>query len=165
MIRAILFLSFFTCIIYNSFCQAKSIDFLIGEWTIETRFKMGEKSIVKLAYLKASEIMDGKGILIEEKHERITEKETYFYNMTVLVSDKPNSWKGISNNSLGNRKFLKGHFVDNKLILLIEGELFDKKYSKNRMEIEKLDLGGFESKLFGCENGNKCELIYSFRTK
>jgi len=143
----------------------EELDFLLGEWIIKTQYKIGEKPIEKLAFFNATKIMGGKGILIEEKHERTMVEGTYFYNMTVLVSDKPGSWKGISNNSLGNRKLLKGHFIDNKLVLFVEGELFDKKYSKNRMEFEKLDLEGFELKLFGCEHDDNCKLIYSFRTE
>ena len=100
--------------------ETSQLDFLIGEWHLETRFVLNGEETVSTATLEARYILDGFAIQVFEHHGSGDFRSTTIYHFDT----DSESWAGAAVNTLGNRKILDGKMVDDELIFLMGGELF-----------------------------------------
>jgi len=123
--------------------QADLLDFLIGEWTLETTIELKDGSRkTGCARLSVSEKMNGLGILWEERHFRSSDcspQDNDYFNMCILHYDKKNEqWEGGSVNTLGNRKEWTVALEEEKVVIEISGEMFSPSLQANRMIFEDI---------------------------
>ncbi|MCP5051357.1 MAG: leucine-rich repeat domain-containing protein [bacterium] len=116
--------------------EVSQLDFIIGQWKLRTLFKTKNGSYFeRRADLTAKYIMDGYGIMVEERHPGKTD---YYTHAVYSYDTKSKKWEGASVNTLGNRKHLDGEFKDGKLVFIQEGELFMGRKGKNRVTFHSM---------------------------
>jgi len=112
-----------------------SLEFMVGNWSLETWFLVpGGEKMEATAQLKVEAILDGSGVVMQERHEpQIAGRPPFHETMVLGMDPRTDEIEGASVNSLGNRKLNEGAFEGDQLVLEQSGEMFGGKSGRNRL--------------------------------
>jgi len=136
-----------------------AFEFILGNWKLTEYYAHGEGEpiVVNTARIQATAVMNGKGIQVTSLHPS-DDPSSFFAGMS-LYTLHPTTGKivGMSNNTLGNRKFLDGEFIDGKLVFRNYGELFGGASGYNLFTYHNIQENSYQFSMTRCpEEANTC---------
>ena len=105
----------------------KQLSFMEGDWELETLFYDGDGNLTQQgkATMSGKKILDGVGFQFENRFPYAEDPAGFFGNVVIFSVDAENgALKGVSNNTLGNRKLLNQLLEEDVLSFETSGELF-----------------------------------------
>lgn len=113
--------------------ELAQLAFVIGEWKLDAWFAQnGDVKRKTTATLKASYVLDGFGIQMENRYPRSGQADFVGTNLFVF-NTRLNKWIGSGINTLGNRKDFEGTIGDGKLLMVQTGMQFQGRPGINRV--------------------------------
>ena len=111
-----------------------NLAFMLGEWNLSTTFVINSKTTHTKARMEAHYAMGGFAIEQVQIHPGGDSDTKTLFVSSALFSVHPKTGEivGVSQNTLGNRKFIDGKFVDGSFITTVSGEMFQGAHLINR---------------------------------